>query len=285
MSQHTFRCRTVEAFKKKILIDILTSSLRTAYFKVSRNGIDMRAIDDNHNKAFVIHEDVENFTIYKFRPDIEENYDNECELDIGVTLSHFHKILKSIKKKDILELFIKKDSPCDLGIKTIPNMSDNLRTTTSYITIQNFPNLDIELPTGYKKHLLIQSTEFQKMCKEIRNIGSNTVKVMSKAFFISFSCDADNVLKREVEFGDKDESDDEDTEIYSQTFSIEDFLSIQKIAGICDDIQIFPMTGLPLLFKANIGIKSYISIYIWSNELKRELEKSSNTDDCDSDNG
>lgn len=280
MSQHIFRCRTSEAFKKKILIDILSSSLRTAFFKIGGNGIDLKAIDDNHSKAFVIHEDVENFSIYKFRGDTDGNTDSD--LDIGITLSHFHKILKSIKKKDILELFISRESPCDLGIKTIPSMSDNSRTTTSYITIQKFPNLDIDLPSNYKKHLIIQSTEFQKMCKELRNIGSNIVKVYSKGFFISFSCDADNVLKRQVDFGDPDESDDDDsTNGYNQTFTIDDFLSIQKIAGICDDIQIFPMMGQPLLFKANIGIKSYISIYIWSTELKSDMEKMSHTYDSD----
>ena len=76
--------------------------------------------------------DAENFSIYKFKSD--------HSLYLGINLSHFHKMLRSIKKKDSLILFIKEDAPNNLGIKVIPK--ENNRITTSYIKVQSIQNLD-----------------------------------------------------------------------------------------------------------------------------------------------
>ena len=47
-------------------------------------------------------------------------------------------MLKTVKKKDNLEFFIKSDDPNNFGIIVTPN--DNSRLTTSYINIHNFQN-------------------------------------------------------------------------------------------------------------------------------------------------
>ena len=149
---------------------------------------------------------------------------------------------------------------------------ENARVTTTEITIQNIPHLDIEIPDGYDKHIVVPASQFQNMCKDLRNVGSNLITVTSKGFSISFSCDADSVMKRTVEFGDPNESDDEDDEeTYRQTFPTEQFTSIQKISGLASKLQIYRKMGLPLLIRANIGVKSYLSIYMYSNELKESI--------------
>ena len=102
---------------------------------------------------------------------------------MGINLTHFHKMLKSIKKKDSLLLFIDEDDSTNLGIRVIPK--ENNRVSTSYIKIQNQQNIDITLPTGYNNPIIVPSTEYQKMCKEMVNI-SNTIKIVSKSSFIKF---------------------------------------------------------------------------------------------------
>ena len=52
-------------------------------------------------------------------------------------------MLKSIKKKDSLQLFIDTSCTNELGIKTIPK--ENTRITTSGIKIQNIQNLTYEI--------------------------------------------------------------------------------------------------------------------------------------------
>jgi hypothetical protein len=216
----------------------------------------------------------ENFSLYKFK--------SEEKFCLGLNLNHFHKMLKSIKKKDSLQLFISSDVPNELGIKTIPK--ENTRVTTSGIKIQNIQNVDADVPLGYGKPVIVPSPDFQKMCKELSSIGSTNIRVKSKGFHIDFIADADGILKRKVRLGESDDSDDEEAgdvniNSYDATFTTDQFTRINKIAGLGSTMQIFPGTNeLPLLFRSSVGSLGKISVYIKSKEL---LDKETNVSDSD----
>jgi hypothetical protein len=102
------------------------------------------------------------------------------------------------------------------------------------------------------------------------NIG-NIMKIKSKNYFIEFSCDAGGILKRTVRFGDDGDEEEEDNtkEEFVQEFNSEQLCRITKLAGLSNNIQIYP--GKPLLFKSAIGGMGNISIYIKSKD-QIELE-------------
>jgi len=177
-------------------------------------------------------------------------------------------MLKSIKKKDSLQLFIDDELPNDLGIKVIPK--ENNRVTTSFIKIQEKQNISIEVPTGYDKPVIVPSSEYQKMCKDMTHIG-NIIKVTSKNFHIKFICNAGGVMKRNVEFGemsDSDDDDDDESKIneYVDEFDTEQLSRITKMAGLASNMQIYPKRKKPLLFKSSVGSLGKISIYIKSKD-------------------
>ena len=119
-----FKCKTGEAYYIKVLAELLTNNLKTGCFEVSEQSITLRMFD-HHRKTMVDLELLsENFSVYKYK--IENNF---C---LGLNLNHFHKMLKSIKKKDSLQLFIDSDNITELGIKTIPK--ENTRITTFYFS-------------------------------------------------------------------------------------------------------------------------------------------------------
>jgi proliferating cell nuclear antigen len=180
---------------------------------------------------------------------------------LGINLNHFYKMLKSIKKKDSIILFIEDKNRNNLGIQVIPKEKD--RVSTSYITIQSIQNLDIDTPTGYGKPIIVSSAEYQKMCKDMNNIGS-TISIETCGSQIKFSCDASNVYSREVTFGTNNEN--VKTIDYSVNFETEKLARITKIAGLHTTMKIFPKKGLPLLFKSSVGSLGDIFIYIKSKD-------------------
>jgi proliferating cell nuclear antigen len=191
---------------------------------------------------------------------------------IGVNMTHFHKMVKAIKKKDSMVLFIDDERPTDLGIKVVPK--ENNRVTISYIKIQEIQNLDIDIPTNYGKPVIVPSSEFQKLCKDMNNIGT-TINIMSRGFYVKFLCNASSVYSREVVFGEVDDEDDEiDSSIveteYNEEFDTEQLTRITKIAGLSNNMQMFPKTGQPLFFRSNIGSIGKISIFIKS---KSQIEQ------------
>ncbi len=256
-----FKAKTHNAYTIKILAELLQNNIKTACFEIDEEGIKLCMMDHHRTILIKVFMESENFTFYKFKA-IEK-------LFLGINLNHFHKMLKSIKKKDSMQLFIDDDSPNDLGIKVIPK--ENNRITTSFVKIQGIQTIDIDIPDGYGKPIIVPSSEFQKMCKDMAHIGT-VINVVSKNFHIKFRCNAGGIMKRHVEFGEMgdsdDESDDEDniTE-YNQDFDTEQLSRITKMAGLSSDIQIYPTNGKALLFRSSIGSLGKISIYIKSKDL------------------
>ena len=279
MTAILFKCKTGEAYEVKITAELLTNNLKNGCFILSEDEISLRMFDAHKNTLVDLELEAENFSLYKFK--------SEEKIPIGLNLNHFHKILKSIKKKDSLQLFIPSSNPNELGIRTIPK--ENTRVTTSYIMIQETQNLDIDLPVGYGKPVIVASSDFQKMCKELTSIGCTNIRVSSRAFHIDFIADVNKVMKRTVRLGENDDSsDDEDEEesksnVYEATFLAERFSRISKIAGLSNTMQIFPGSDkLPLLLRSRIGSIGRISIYIKSKEqTEREMAYSSDSDSED----
>lgn len=261
-----FKAKTNCAYTIKILSELLQHNIKTACFEVDKEGIKLCMMDHHRTILINLYLESENFSMYKFK--------SSSKLFLGINLNHFYKMLKSIKKKDSIQLFIDGESPTDLGIKVIPKENNN-RVTTSFVKIQEIQTLDIDLPVDYNKSIIVSSSEYQKMCKDMQNIGS-TIKVISKKFNIKFLCDAGGIMKRQVEFGENDYSDDEDDdsddEEYEAIFNTDQLSRISKISGLGTNIQIYSTKGKPLLFKSNVGSIGKISLYIKSKEIiDREL--------------
>lgn len=255
-----FKAKTTDAYRIKIVAELLSNNLKTAHLEIDGENIYLCQMDSNRKILVRMKLLSENFSLYKIKRD---------KMYLGINLNHFHRMLKSIKKKDSLELFIDDESPTDLAIQVIPK--ENNRKTTSFIKIQTIQEIAIDVPTGYGKPVILSSSEFQKMIKDMGSIG-NTINVLAKNFHIQFSCDAGGILKRTVEFGEMEDSDDEDnvsekTE-YEQNFSSDQLTRITKIAGLDSQMKIYP--GKPLLFKSNVGSLGDISIYIKSKEQIEE---------------
>lgn len=250
-----FRAKSQEAYVIKVLAELLSNNIKTGCFVIDDSGISLCMMD--HQKTILIDLilQAENFSLYHYSH-------NTSKIYVGINLNHFHKMLRSIKKKDSIELFIDDTSINDLGIKVIPK--EHNRVSTSFIKIQNVQNLDIVIPSGYSsKPLNISSSEFQKMIKDFGNIGTS-VKVLSKNYIIDFSINAGGILKRSVKFGEDGDSTHNENQEYSQDFLTEQLCRITKLSGLSSCLQIY--TGKPLLFKSNIGNLGKISIYIKSKE-------------------
>lgn len=269
MTKFIFKCKTSEAYNIKILSELLSSNIRTGCFDVTKEGISLRMFDFHRKTLIDFNLNADKFSYYRYNS-------NEPKITMGLNLNHFFKMLKTIKKKDSLELHIEKDLPNELMITTIPR--ENNRKTKSGIKIQSKQNLDIEVPTGYSNSILIPSCELQKMYKDLNSIGSLSINVYSKKSYIEFCCNTDDILKRTVCFGEEededDEEDEEDDEVYNSNFSMDHFFRLHKITGLCNNTQIYASSNdLPLYFKTNIGTIGNINVYIKSKEMI-EREKS-----------
>jgi len=257
-----WKAKTQQGYTIKILAELLQNNIKTACFEVDEKGVQLCMMDNHRRILISIVLNAENFHIYRFNA--------KSKLFLGINLNHLHKMLKNIKKKDSVTLLIKDDDPTILAIEVTPR--DRNRVTTSFVKIQARQNIDIEVPTGYAGPIIVQSNEYQKMCKDMNSIG-NIITVLSKKYLIKFSCDQGGVYSREVVFGEKEDDEEEEVEEgpeYTEKFDTEHLIRIVKIAGLSSQMQIYPKNDLPLLFRSNVGSLGKISIYI---KCRKQIEE------------
>lgn len=263
---YTFFCKTSEGYIIKTLAELLQNNIKNGCFIINKNGMTFRMTDSNRKILIDFHLNSENFIQYKFK--------GSNPMSIGLNFTHFYKMVKSIKKKDSVALFIEDGKETDLGIQVIPKEKN--RITTSYVKIQNLQSLDIELPDGYSNPIITPSNEYTKMIKDLSNLGANSITVTSNSNVVRFSCNAGGVYSRNIVLGDNEDS--EEKEDCVQEFETEQLTRVSKIAGLSTQMQIYQYDGLPLLFKSNVGNLGKISIYV---KDKTQFQEEIHEDDDD----
>lgn len=256
-----FVAKTADGHCLKILAELLSPNLQTADLMLSKDGIKLLSEDDSSKMKilFDLCLDQAKFQpfVYKFT---EEVY------PIGLNLKHLHDMLKNVKKRDSVELSIDDDRITDLNIQIIPKELSPVTRCSIKIKPSQISELD-DLPVLPQRGVLIQSTEFQKMCKSFIKINT-IVLIEAKQRSIKFSCSDNGLIDRSSEFGETIGLDDGDDEvIYSEKFETEQILKISKISGLSKTIQVYFANGQPIKFKSDVGNSGTISVYVNSQSI------------------
>jgi len=178
-----------------------------------------------------------------------------------------YKLLKSVKKKDALTMYIDDETPDKLFLVVHPK--ENNRVSTSDIHIQEIQHVKIHLPTGFVDPIIIPSGEYQRTLKDMCSIGGPLFIRMRK-YSLVLACSASNIYSREVLFG---ELNDETPEVYNEEFFMEQFTRIIKISGFGKSLKIYkgPTPDIPILIESCVGQLGIIKIFIKSkNQIRMD---------------
>lgn len=256
-----FKAKTTEAQTVKILAELLQNNLKSACFRIDKSGLYLSMMDQKRCILITLELKSENFNYYK--------YIRDDTITIGLNMNHLYRMLRSVKRKNSLQMFIDDANPTDFGIKVIP--TENNRVTTSFIKIQDIQALFVDAPTIYNHSIIIPGNDFQKMIKDMVQIG-NTINISSSQYKILFECNSEGLIKRQVEFGEfdlsEDDSDDNsDVSIYFDTFNVDKLNRVTKIANLSSTFKMSVNKNMPIRLTTNIGSIGQMSIFIKSNTM------------------
>lgn len=277
---YLLKVQTNEAYSIKVLVELLQNYIKEACFVFDNEGISLTGMDTkrvNGTKLVILKLKQENFKNFYVSKHIQH------PINVGVNVGHLYRMLKSIKKKDTLTLFIKESNKSELEIEIQQNGNSTARSGN--IKIQNIHPLSHVPQDEYTKSVVCTAKEFQEL-KSLNKI-SKYIKVVSTKGKFEFSCDKPDVYKGKVTLGCDDETisnnshsneektenlDDENDDFideYEQTFETEQIIQLIKVAGLSNTVQIFAdpyMSHRPLLFKLSIGHLGNISVFLKSKE-------------------
>lgn len=265
-----FRAKTDYGYMFKILTELIKMNVKNAYFTIDKNGIYMSAIDSNMWLLFDLELDHKRFLLYIF------DYDEQIK--IGLNLKYFYQMIRSMKKRDTIELFIENDKSDKFGIRVYPR--ENNRISESFLKIYEYQLIEIDIPgkiddeITYGRPINICANDFQKMIKDLCGIA-NTIRIESTQYIVKFSSIIEEVLSKEITFGDIQEHSNYDQHeiIYKAEFNVQQILTIIKVASLSVQLQLYCVQDLPLLLKTNVGPLGDLSIYIKSKDMLNDVEQ------------
>ena len=253
--EYIFRAKTKEAFVIKLLGELLSNTIKFAPINITDRGISLTQSDAKVEQLIDISLNKENFSSYK------------CTRPLSFTVNsiHFYKMLKNIKIKDTITMYISESDPNKIGI-CVEQPDENNKTTTTIRINYNRP-AQFNLLEGYDNPIIMSVKEFQKI-KALQGI-SRIVTVMSRPGYIRFFCDGGELWTRDVVHDDNNEEDKSGSKPITQTFNTSYLTGLTKCAGAgkSGNVQVFVHSSLPLKIRMRAGNLGDLTVFIKSREM------------------
>lgn len=280
-----FYADAAKGYTIKVLIDVLSQALNRISMTLTKEGIHIRKMNQNQVILFDTHLEREKFRKFQCKEPKK----------ISLNLNHLQQMIRNVKKKDSMIIYIDKKEPQKLIFAIKPEGGTSRktsRTETVSIIFQNedTPTKEVGLPEQHKDEegnihdvygypVVIESSDFQKI-KKLISIGREINVKMQSHNYISFYCESGQVYSVNLEYGnvvdsddesdDEEESDDEKTikGWYEAKFYTSIFNLLIKLPGLCSQIQFYSpkIQGYPLKLKMSAGtgqsILGDIQVYI-----------------------
>lgn len=226
--EYLFYAETPYGHIVKVLVEVLHSCLtNTVVFDLEKSGITSVCVDKRGTTLIDVNLRMENFARY------------ECHTPrtISANLKHLQKALKNVKKKDEIILYIKSDQPNILYIVISPTNVAKKQEKSETFTISILDAVSDHLKCEWEYHFpkVIPSTDYQKMCKKMKDVPGKVVTVtIQEQYYVSFFCDGSGVMSARSSFGEKREGIEE----YEGEFYTTMLAQLQKVTGLSPTMQI-----------------------------------------------
>jgi proliferating cell nuclear antigen len=237
--------KTVQAIAFKSLLEVLKEIINDVNVYFDSSGMTIIALDVARVTLVYVKLSAENF----------EEYSCPSEMILGINVANTFKLLKSISNNDIL---------------TITNTDENLVITVSNETKKSTSKFSIrlldlnedllEIPDyedSQKNETVIPSIDFQKIVRDMSNIGSELV-IRRFENSVEFSCEGDFAEKQTT----IEQEDVVDQEMIGN-FSLKYLSMFTKATILCPLVQIIQESNeQPIIFKYTIANLGELRFYL-----------------------
>lgn len=229
-----FYCNIYNGFLIKGIIDFLCQKLSSRVkFRYLSTGLSLRQMDEHKHVCYDIDLSNECFKLYHYKG---EKKDETGEGAFSVNIKHVQKLVKNVKKKEGIIIFIPKGHK-KLGISIYPQTNPNTvsKIEASFFSIQKeeiYQPDDVGVPEFYELNgqrypvygnpMVVHAPDFQKI-KKITNLGKRiTVNINGISNMIIRGAEGD-IYSSTLEFNNEKKIDDSDDESDDSSSSISTF--------------------------------------------------------------
>ena len=257
IENYSMKLKTEQAGAFRILIEALKEILTEANFIFDETGIKLMAMDSTHTILIHMKLDCENF----------EYFHCPKKLIIGVNMLNFFKLIKTMGNSETLTLFVDNDNENKLGI-LIHNPEKNSKTTYRLNLLDiNDENISIP-PAEFETELSLPSTDFQKLIRDMINIGGH-IEIKSIGSQLILNCNGDfasqETILGETNNGLKFNQVSPEELPIQGVFSLKYLILFTKCTNLCNQINLYIKNDYPLIIKYAVASLGSIKLCLAPN--------------------
>ena len=263
--KYLINIKTIQATIFKQVIDALKDILMDVNLEIDETGIKIIAMDNTH--VVLIH--------LKLDADRFEEYYCEKKMYIGVNMLKLHMLIKTIGTNDLLNIYIEKDDPNNLGIK-ISNNEKNVETNYKLSTI-DIDVLNVTIPpVNFHTTITMPSSYVQKILRDMHNI-SEYIEIRNIEHSLILKCKGD-FCSQETTLGSENsqnikilkqtENENEVIEdIIQGVFSLKYLLIFTKCTNLCPTVEIYLKNSYPIILRYSIASLGEIKLCLAQQDI------------------
>jgi proliferating cell nuclear antigen PCNA len=267
-----FHLKTRDGFVFKIFSEFFSSCMMRCAFNIDKNGLSMLSTDNKNHRLFSVM-----MPRLKFR-----NFTFTKPFTFDVNSNHLHKIMKTIRKKDSLTMYITEESPHELNISVSQGLENIESTSTIRIMYVHPANIDI-IDYSEKSYVNCTGKDFQKI-KNLSNIGKKTNVILNKRDIL-FECDGSDVISKSIKIGeDNEHNNDKNNEQVKVSIQTVYISSLSKIASISSNVLIYICENSPVKITFDIPTVGDFNVFVKTEKMITEEDKQNSDNDTNEDN-
>jgi len=257
--------KTIQATIFKQVIDALKDILMDVNLEIDDTGLKIIAMDNTHIVLIHLKLEAEKF----------EEYYCEKKLYIGINMLKLHMLIKTIGTNDLLNIYIEKQDPNNLGIK-ITNNEKNVETNYKLSTI-DIDVLNVTIPpVNFHTTITMPSSYLQKIIRDMHNISEFIeIRNIEKSLILKCKgdfCSQETILGSEKSHNitiskNTEENEDNDQEIIQGVFSLKYLLIFTKCTNLCSSVEIYLKNSYPIILRYSIASLGEIKLCLAQQDI------------------
>ena len=257
LKDYHMNIKTEQAGAFRILIEALKEILTEGNFIFDETGVKLMAMDSTH--SILIH--------MKLECDNFEFFHCPKKMTVGVNMLNFFKLIKTMNNAETLTLFIEKENENKLGI-LIHNSEKNSQTIYK-LNLLDIDDDNIKIPPAeFETELSLPSSDFQKIIRDMVNIGEN-IEIKSIGAQLLLNCSGD-FASQETTLGETNNglkfNQISPKELPIQgVYSLKYLVLFTKCTGLCNQINLYIKNDYPLVIKYAVASLGNIKLCLAPN--------------------
>lgn len=238
---------TVQSGAFRQLIEALRDLLTETVIEFDERGMKILTVDTS--RTVLVHTWLDGT---KF-----ENYRCDNKISVGISMGDLFRVLRTITNNDTLTLFVDADDINYLGIR-IENFEKSTMSQTNLRLLDLGEEKLAADPMRFDSVITLPSADFQKICRDMCQLGVEVVEIKDVQNQLIFSCESD-FCSQEIVLCDKNNSmynvgqKKSAHDIVQGVFSLKELLKFTKCTNLCNTVELMLKNDFPLVVKYGVA--------------------------------